>query len=71
MLRDNMLEQDIIKPSCSPWASPIVRKKMAHRFCRFSKGDTKKDAHPLPYILDTYGTGSLRYTVVSLPSLCR
>ena len=54
-----MLEQEIIRPSCSPWVSPVVigkKKDGTLRFCidfRKLNDVTIKDAHPLPRIDDT------------------
>ena len=51
-----MLEQKIIQPSNSPWASPIVlvrKKDSSWRFCvdyRKINSITRKDAYPLPRI---------------------
>jgi len=59
-----MLDANIIQPSTSPWASPIVvvsKKNGKKRFCvdyRKLNGITKKDAYPLPRIdemMDTLG----------------
>ena len=54
-----VLEQEIVRPSCSPWASPVVMEKKKDgtlRFCidfRKLNDVTVKDAHPLPRIDDT------------------
>jgi len=54
----DMLQQGVIQPSHSPWASPIVlvkKKDGKYRFCidyRKLNGVTKKDAHPLPRVDD-------------------
>lgn len=53
---DEMLKQDIIEPSHSPWSSPIVivkKKDGKHRFCinfRWVNEITLKNAYPLPQI---------------------
>ena len=54
-----MLEQDVIEPSASPWSSPIVlvqKKDGTNRFCvdyRKLNDVTHKDSYPLPRIDDT------------------
>ncbi len=61
MLQD-MLQRDIIQPSKSPWASPIVlvqKKDGTFCFCadyRKLNAVTRKDAYPLPRIDDTLDT---------------
>ncbi|GFT63634.1 retrovirus-related Pol polyprotein from transposon 412 [Trichonephila clavipes] len=61
LLRE-MQENDIIEPSSSPWASPIVlvrKKDGSTRFCvdyRKLNDVTKKDSYPLPRIDDTLET---------------
>ena len=58
-LVQEMLEQDVIRPSQSPWASPIVlvkKKDNTMRFCvdyRRLNSITKLDVFPLPRIDDT------------------
>ncbi|GFV09001.1 retrovirus-related Pol polyprotein from transposon 297 [Trichonephila clavipes] len=58
LLRE-MQENDIIEPSSSPWASPIVlvrKKDGSTRFCvdyRKLNDVTKKESYPLPRIDDT------------------
>jgi hypothetical protein len=57
---DEMLEANIIRPSSSPWASPITlvdKKDGGTRFCvdyRQLNAVTIKDAHPLPNIQDIF-----------------
>lgn len=58
-LLEEMESNDIIEPSISPWASPIVlvkKKDGSTRFCvdyRKLNDVTKKDSYPLPRIDDT------------------
>ena len=57
-----MQQKDVIEPSSSPWASPIVLVKKrdgSTRFCvdyRKLNKVTRKDAYPLPRIDDTLNT---------------
>ena len=61
-LLSEMQEKDVIEPSSSPWASPIVlvrKKDGSTRFCvdyRKLNSVTRKDAYPLPRIDDTLST---------------
>ena len=56
---DEMLEQDIIQPSTSPWSSPVVLVRKpggSDRFCvdfRKVNSVTKKDSYRLPRITET------------------
>jgi len=58
LLRE-MLDKDVIQPSSSPWASPVVlvrKKDGSTRFCvdyRKVNAVTRKDAYPLPRVDDT------------------
>ena len=64
-LLQGMLDQDVIRPSSSPWASPIVlvkKKDGSTRFCVYYRKVnkvnkvTRKDAYPLPRVDDTLDT---------------
>ena len=58
----DMKEKDVIKPSASPWASPIVlvrKKDGSTRLCvdyRKLNSVSRKGAYPLPRIDDTLDT---------------
>ncbi|UYV79703.1 hypothetical protein LAZ67_18000349 [Cordylochernes scorpioides] len=73
---EKMMETKIIRPSSSPWASPIilVRKKDGSlRFCvdyRRLKKITKKDVYPLPRIDDALDTlsGSRYFSTMDMRS---
>ena len=65
---DSMQEQGVVKPSASPWASPVVlvpKKNGTLRFCvdyRCLNSVTKKDVYPLPRIDDILDTlGGMKY----------
>lgn len=69
---DEMLAQEIVVPSKSPWSSPVVLVKKpngTHRFCvdyRQLNAVTKRDAYPLPFvtqILDSLRDGHYLSTI--------
>jgi transposase InsO family protein len=73
---EEMLEQGIISPSSSPWASPVTlvpKKDGTSRFCvdyRRLNAVTRKDRYPLPHIqdiFDTVGKGKV-FSVLDLRS---
>ena len=71
-----MLENEVVQPSSSPWASPIVlvkKKDNSFRFCvdyRKLNEVTHKDAYPLPRIDDTLDSlsGSKWFSTIDLLS---
>ena len=75
-LLDGMLKKDVITPSKSPWASPVVlvqKKDGSTRFCvdyRKVNAVTRKDAYPLPCIDTTLDTlaGSKWFSTLDLIS---
>ena len=75
-LVEEMLDQDVVEPSESPWASPVVlvqKKDGGARFCvdyRKLKQITKLDEFPLPRIDDTLDllAGSCHFTALDLAS---
>ena len=75
-LLQGMMSQDVIQPSSSPWASPVVlvkKKNGSIRFCidyRKFNAVTRKDAYPLPRVDDTLDTlaGSKWFSTVDMLS---
>ena len=75
-LVSDMLKKDVIEPSSSPWASPIVlvqKKDGSIRFCvdyRKVNAVTRKDAYPIPRVDDTLDTlsGSKWFSTLDLIS---
>ena len=73
---EKMLVKEIIRPSTSPWSSPIVlvsKPDGSTRFCidyRKVNSVTKKDAYPLPRIDDTLNAlgGAKYFTTLDLQS---
>ena len=73
---ESMLKENVIEPSDSPWASPIVlvtKKDGSTRFCvdfRKLNEITHKDAYPLPNIEDTFDSlaGSSYFSALDLAS---
>ncbi|GFW57299.1 hypothetical protein TNCV_542131 [Trichonephila clavipes] len=71
-----MKNNDVIEPSSSPWASPIVlvrKKDGSTRFCvdyRRLNDVNKKDSYPLPRMDDTLGTlaGNTWFSTLDLKS---
>lgn len=73
---DKMFTKDVIEPSCSPWASPVVlvkKKDGSWRFCvdyRHLNKVTRKDVYPLPRIDDALDClhGSAYFSSIDLRS---
>ena len=72
----DMLQKEIISPSSSPWASPLVlvrKKEGSMRYCvdyRQLNSVTRKDAYPIPRITGTLDTlaGYCIFTTLDLLS---
>ena len=73
---DEMMQANVIRPSTSPWAAPVIlveKKGGEQRFCidyRKLNGLTKKDSFPLPRIDDTLDMlhGKMFFTTLDLAS---
>ena len=73
---DEMLKQDLIKPSTTPWSFPVVvvkKKNGKFRLCVNYKAlndVTKKDNYPLPYVDDIFDSlkGAKWFTMLDLAS---
>ena len=56
---EKILDQGVIQPSVSPWATPVVlvkKKDGSERFCvdyRKLNSVTRRDSHPIPHVQDT------------------
>ena len=58
-LLNDMLQKNVMSPSQSPWASPVVlvtKKDGSTRFCIEVNEVTRKDAYPIPRVDDTLDT---------------
>ncbi len=71
-----LLDADLIEPSHSPWASPVIlvrKKDGSYRFCidyRRLNSITIKDAHPLPRVDDSLDalSGATLFSTLDLSS---
>ena len=73
---DRMLEEGVLRPSSSPWSSPLTiaaKPGGKVRVCadyRKINAVTKKDAHPIPHIQDIFDglAGSSIFSIIDLKS---